>query len=373
MCENAAVGPGPRPQRPPVTESRYKGSAMPSSPDFVLAAVQAAPVFFDRDASTEKACALIAAAANEGATIVGFGETWLPGYPSFTDYPQHPLWGEASARYLANAVEIPSPTTKQLCAAARQAEIDVVIGVVELEPRTQGTTYCTLLFISREGVILGRHRKLKPTRTERMTWGEGDGSSLTVYQQPYARISGLNCWEHNMVLPGYVLMDQGTQVHVAAWPGGSGTRQLFLSQAFASQGACYVICAAGLARPADLPEDYREIMGGWDGQSCIIDPWGNVIAGPVEGETIITAAGSLETIRTAKAVCDVAGHYSRPDLFTLQVHGRAHQRVLRDAMAGPTAAAIMTEAEPSALLSGNGSTGTTHAVDSVEQSLRPTP
>src|SRR5688572_10962421 len=127
---------------------------MPSTPDFVLAAVQAAPVFFDRDASTEKACALIAAAANEGATIVGFGETWLPGYPSFTDYPTHPLWGEASARYLANAVEIPSSTTKQLCAAARQAEIDVVIGVVELEPRTQGTTYCTLLFIGREGVIL---------------------------------------------------------------------------------------------------------------------------------------------------------------------------------------------------------------------------
>jgi len=303
---------------------------MSSSPDFVLAAVQAAPVFFDRDSSTEKACQLIAAAAEHGATVVGFGETWLPGYPSFTYYPQHALWGEAASRYLANAVTIPSPTTDKLCAAAKQAGIDVVIGVVELDSRTQGTTYCTLLFIGREGVILGRHRKLKPTRTERMTWGEGDGSSLTVYERPYARLSGLNCWEHNMVLPGYVLMDQGTQVHVGAWPGGSGSRQVFLSQAFASQGACYVICAAGLERPDDQPDDYRDLICGWDGQSCIIDPWGNIIAGPVDGEAIITAPGSLDTIRTAKAVCDVAGHYSRPDVFTVNVNRQSQRRVIGD-------------------------------------------
>lgn len=301
--------------------------SMTRSTEFILAAIQAAPVFFDRDASTEKACNLIEQAAARGATIAAFGETWLPGYPSFSYYPQHSLWGEAAARYLASAVEIPGPTTDALCATARRAGIDVVIGVVERDGRTHGTTYCTLLFISREGTILGRHRKLKPTRTERIAWGEGDGSSLNVYQRPYARISGLNCWEHNMVLPGYVLMDQGTQVHVGAWPGGTGTRQVFLSQAFASQGACYVICAAGIERQADLPKDYQEMTCGWDGQSCIIDPWGNVIAGPIEGEDIITATGSLETILTAKAVCDAAGHYSRPDVFTLHVNRRSHQRV----------------------------------------------
>ncbi len=328
---------------------------MSSSPDFVLAAVQAAPIFFDRDASTEKACQLIAAAADQGATIVGFGETWLPGYPSFTYYPQHSLWGEAAARYLANAVTIPSPTTDKLCAAAKQAEIDVVIGVVELDSRTQGTTYCTLLFIGREGVILGRHRKLKPTRTERMTWGEGDGSSLTVYQRPYARLSGLNCWEHNMVLPGCVLMDQGTQIHVGAWPGGTGSRQVFLSQAFASQGACYVICAAGLERPDDLPEDYRELVCGWDGQSCIVDPWGNIIAGPVEGEAIITAPGSLDTIRTAKAVCDVAGHYSRPDLFTIHVNRQPSRRVIgHPENAQILDVSVMAPARPATLIEPNG-------------------
>jgi hypothetical protein len=162
-----------------------------------------------------------------------------------------------------------------------------------------------------------------------------------------------------MVLPGYVLMDQGTQVHVGAWPGGSGSRQVFLSQAFASQGACYVICAAGLERPDDQPEEYRELICGWDGQSCIIDPWGNIIAGPVEGEAIITAPGSLDTIRTAKAVCDVAGHYSRPDVFTVKVNRQSHRRVIGDPETATTSnMSAVALAKPVELIELNGAVGT---------------
>jgi predicted amidohydrolase len=134
---------------------------------FRLAAVNATPIYFDREASTEKACRLILDAGKQGATLAAFSESWLPGYPFF-------VWRQASdaikAIYLANAVEIPSLTTERLCEAARQANIDVVIGVAELDANTRGTVYCTLLFIGSDGTILGRHRKLKPTDRERTAW-----------------------------------------------------------------------------------------------------------------------------------------------------------------------------------------------------------
>jgi len=318
--------------------------------EFTLAAVQAAPVFFDREASTEKACQLIEEAAQKGATLAAFGETWVPGYPFFVfgPKPREQLWWKAAAEYLANAVEIPSPTTDRLCAAASRAGIDVVIGVVELDSRTRGTVYCTLLFIGKEGKILGRHRKLKPTHFERAIWGEGDALGLNVYERPYGRLSGLNCWEHNMVLPGYALMAQGTQIHVAAWPGRELTeapgppislwpRQLLLSRAFASQAGCYVVLVGGMQLPGDVPERYRDLRT-FDntGDSYIIDPRGEIIAGPAEGETILTAQGSLESVLAAKVACDVGGHYSRPDVLQLLVNGRPVERIAESA--GPYSA-----------------------------------
>jgi predicted amidohydrolase len=295
---------------------------------FKLAAVQAAPVQFDLEASTDKACRLIEQAGAEGAQLTAFGEAWIPGHPFFVYAASSRLWWRAAEEYLANAVRIPSPTTDRLCRAARIAGVDVVIGVAELDAATRGTVYCTLLFIGREGRILGRHRKLKPTHAERSVWGDGDGSGLVAYERPFGRISGLNCWEHNMMLPGYALAEAGTQVHVAAWPGEERdaprapaplwSRQLLLSRAFASQAGCYVILAAGVRREQDTPERYRSLVGHHEtGDSCIIDPRGEVVAGPAQGETILTAEGSLENVRAAKAACDIAGHYSRPDVLRL--------------------------------------------------------
>jgi nitrilase len=306
---------------------------------FKLAAIQAAPVYFDREASTQKACGLIAEAGAQGATLAAFGECWLPGYP-FHVWGSHAAVRAAAAEYLANAVDIPGPTTEQLCDAARLADIDVVIGVAERDVRSRGTVYCTLLFIGGDGTILGRHRKLKPTHRERTAWGEGDGSSLRVYERPYGRISGLNCWEHNMVLPGYVLMEQGTQIHVAAWPGMSMSRHSLLSRAFASQSAAYVIDVGGILAPEHLTgvvsrvveeqtgEVSEMVRHGYPGESSIIDPHGSIIAGPAEGEQVLVADCSDEQIFAAKASCDVAGHYSRPDVFKLHVNRAPHRRVV---------------------------------------------
>lgn len=312
---------------------------MANNGHFKLAAIQAAPVIFDREASTEKACRLIKEAGAMGATIAGFGETWLPGYPFFAFAQTRPLTWQVMAEYLASAVEIPSPTTDKLCDAAKTANVDVVIGVVERDTCTGGTAYCTLLFIGREGRILGRHRKIKPTFYERAVWGEGDATGLKTYQRPYGRISGLNCWEHNLMLPGYVLAAQGTQIHVAAWPGREPPsappppislwpRQLLLSRAFASQAACYVIAAGGVRLNSDTPERYKELSTfEHTGDSFIIDPRGEVIAGPARGETILMAEGSMEAVLAAKAVADIGGHYSRPDLFQLIVNRKPLARI----------------------------------------------
>ena len=314
---------------------------MTNHPQFTLAAIQAAPVYFDREASTEKACRLIEEAAQMGAAFAAFAETWLPGYPFFHRYPVgSPLWNQAVVAYLANAVEIPSPTTDRLCEAARRAGIDVAIGLVELDARTRGTVYCTLLFIGREGKILGRHRKLKPTLAERILWGQGDGVGLTVYERHYGRISGLSCGEHTMLLPAYALMAQGTQIHVAAWPfprfltESHLAKGLLLSQAFAVQGSCYVIAVASLLGPDDVPEPYRDLVSerGTDkdeGGSCIIAPGGDVIAtAPANEETILTASVSLEAVLQFKAVIDVGAHYSRPNVLQLHVDRRPLEPII---------------------------------------------
>lgn len=300
---------------------------------FVLAAAQAAPIYFDRQASLEKAARLIKQAAAEKARIVGFGETWLAGYPFFAFSEETNLRWDAAQEYLAQAVEIPGPETDVLCETARSCDIDVVIGVAELNRRTRGTTYSTMLLIGREGRILGTHRKLKPTADERSVWGEGKGDSLSVYERAYGRLSTLNCGEHQMVLPGYALMAQGTQVHVASWPGGEPdvppeppyslwSHQELLSRAFAAQGGCYVIAAGGLMTPEDVPEQFRALAFHCTGDSIIVDPRGEVVARAPRGEeAILTYEADHLVIRSAKAAIDVAGHSSRPDVFQLLVNG----------------------------------------------------
>jgi predicted amidohydrolase len=326
--------------------------------DFTLAAVQAAPVYLDRDASIEKACRLIDEAGARGADLAVFGETWVSGYASFAAWPNHPAFGGLLRRFILNGVGVPSPATDALCAAARRAGTDVVIGVAERDSTTGGSIYCTLLFIGREGVLLGKHRKLKPTMYERTVWGEGDGSTLRLYERPYGRLGGLNCWEHQMVLPGYALISQGLQVHAGAWPGGTFTRQEVLSRAFAMQSGAYVVMTGGLLRQQDLPSELRElsmeidgrsrnVILPCDGDSAIIGPNGDYLAGPVlNEEVILTATGNLGTVMFQKMIADHAGHYTRPDVFTFRVNAAPKQVATFE---GRPEAAVSAEAQDAIL------------------------
>ncbi len=312
-------------------------------PKFKAAVVQAAPVWLDREATTDKACRLIEEAADEDVRLMAFPEAWLPGFPWWI-FLGTPAWGNSFfAELYANSVEIPSPTTDRLCRAAREAGMYVVMGMDE---RAGSSLYCTQLFIDPDGRIMGRHRKLKPTHVERSVWGEGDGSDLRVFDTPLGKIGGLNCWEHLQPLTRYAMYSLGQQIHVAAWPAFSLYRKYAFAlgavasvgatRHYALEGGCFALMAVSLIskemleRLADTPEraDLIEIGGG---ASQIFGPDGATLAGPPreDEEAIVTAEIDLAEIARAKNFADPVGHYSRPDIFRLVVN-RAPQPCVQE-------------------------------------------
>lgn len=296
-----------------------------------VAVVQASPVFLDTDASLAKAMRLIADAASQDASLAAFGEAWLPGYPVHALTPADAeLWWELAAAYLDQAVDLNSAVIDALCSAARAANIDIVIGLAEKDSTTRGSVYSTLVFIGRDGQIFGRHRKLKPASQERGVWADGDVIGLQAYDRGYAHVTGLTSTDHQMVLPIYALAEHGAQIHVASWPGREPSSALsplamvshqhLLSRAFAVQTGSYVLCAGCTLTPNDVPEKYREFLTQeLTGNSVIIDPRGEIIAGPAQGEQTIVADCSMNLIRAAKVAFDCAGHSSRRDLLKLSV------------------------------------------------------
>lgn len=311
-----------------------------SYPKFLAAAVQAAPIFLDREATVEKACKLIGEAAAQGARLIVFSEAWIPSFPywprefvaSRSQYADASL--QAHVALIKNAVEIPSESTRRLCQAARQADAYVMVGINERDAVSGGTLYNTQLYIDRAGQILGKHRKLVPTGTERVIWGRGDGSDLRVFATDCGRIGGLICWENFMPLPRAALMAQGQQIHVTHFPGG-GPAQLDLSHAnvsqifcryYAFEGQVFVICAMGYMTAETVPDDFplkdaMDFSTTGRGGSVIISPTGKYLAGPVyDRETILYAEINLEEILEVKARLDTAGHYARWDVTRLLVN-----------------------------------------------------
>lgn len=212
---------------------------------FVAAIVQDSPVFLDLKASAAKAVSLIGEAAATGARLIAFPETWLPGYPIWLDVaPGAALWNHAPAKLIfrklfENSVVLGGAEIARLCEAARSHECTVVMGVNE---RLAGTLYNTMLYISADGELAGIHRKLMPTYSERMVWGQGDGSTLTVVDTPVGRVGGLICWEHWMPLLRAAMHAKHELVHVAQWPTVKEMNQV-ASRQYSFEGQCFVLAA----------------------------------------------------------------------------------------------------------------------------------
>ena len=300
-----------------------------SDSTFTVAAVQATPVFLDRDATIEKACGLIDEAGKAGARLVVFPEAFVPTYPDWVwavppgdSKTLYELYGEL----LANSVTIPSAATEKLSRAARSRKAYVVIGMNERNAEASGgSLYNTLLYIGPDGRLMGKHRKLVPTGAERLVWAPGDGSTLAAYDTPIGKLGGLICWENYMPLARYAMYAWGTQIYVApTWD--RGEPWLSTLRHIAKEGRMYVIGVCMPLRSSDIPDkyDFKRYYAGRDwinvGDSAIAGPDGSFVAGPAhECEQILYAEVDLHRLNSSKWMLDVAGHYARPDVFQLLV------------------------------------------------------
>ncbi len=301
-------------------------------PKVKVAVVQAAPVLFDREASVEKACRLAGEAAAQGAKIILFPEAFVPAYPRGLTFgttvgsssPQGRLTWQT---YWANAVDIPGPATEALGEAAARSKAYLVIGVIERDTQfSRGTLYCTVLYFGPDGQLLGKHRKLKPTAGERLIWGEGDGSTLSVINSEFGKIGGLICWENYMPLARMAMYSKGVEIYLAPTADSRDTWQATLRH-IACEGRCFVLgCNQFVTKSmypavlnavqelAPLPEIVCR------GGSVIIAPLGEVLAGPLyDQEGTLFAELDLAEIARSRFDFDVAGHYARPDVFKLTV------------------------------------------------------
>jgi len=293
-----------------------------------VAVVQAGSVPFDTDACVDKAVRWTADAAARGARLVLFPEAFVVGYPKGLHYglvigARDPLGREEYRLYLDAAIEVPGPHTQRLGEAAAAHRVYLVIGVIE---RELGTCYCTVLFFGPDGTLLGKHRKLMPTALERMIWGFGDGSTLTVVDSPYGRIGSVICWENYMPMLRMAMYAKNVQLYCAPTADDRDT-WLPSMQHIALEGRCFVLSSCQFLRRRDFPATVRVGLGDspeavlMRGGSAIVSPLGKVLAGPdFEGETILTADLDLAEIGRGKFDFDAAGHYSRPDVFQLVVN-----------------------------------------------------
>jgi aliphatic nitrilase len=308
---------------------------------FRLAAVQAAPVFLDRDATVEKGVALIEEAARNGADLVGFPETWIPGYPWWI-WLGSPAWGmQFVPRYHASSLVLGSPQVQRLADAAGDAGVHVVMGYSE---KDGGSLYMGQMLIDRAGGVVATRRKLKPTHVERSVFGEGDGSHLAVHELDIGNVGGLCCWEHLQPLSKYAMFALNEQVHVASWPSFSLYRGMAFalgpelntaaSQMYAAEGGCYVVASSAVVSQemvdllCDTPEKHELLKVG-GGFSMVFGPDGAPLCEPLaeDAEGILYADADTSMIAIAKSAADPAGHYSRPDVTRLLVNRSPAPRV----------------------------------------------
>lgn len=305
-----------------------------------VAATQISPVFMDKNATLDKTCKYISEAGRNDAELAVFPETFIPGYAYWRGILPISRWTELMVEYQKNSLVIPSRDTDVLCDAAKDAGVNCVIGCSELDNHMGGgTLYNTMLFIGKDGHILGKHRKLMPTHGERMVWGLGDGSGLRVFDMGIGMVGGLVCYENHMVLARAVMAAKGEEIHCAVWPGWwvmekhPGAKKRYQSgkdsphlcdieyavREYAFETQNFVISVSQYIPSEALPDECRDFNMAAGG-SFIVNPAGLSLVEPVFGEEkLIYAVLDADERRATKAYFDAMGHYARWDTVRLDL------------------------------------------------------
>lgn len=308
-----------------------------------VAAIQSAPILFDKPSAMDKIAQMTREAAGQGAALIVFPEVFVPGYPRGLSFGARVGSRNADGRrdwerYWASAIDIPGAETETWGELAKELGVYLVIGVVERDREySTGTLYNSIVYIGPDGRLLGTHRKLVPTGSERLLWGQGDGSTLTVIDTPFGRIGGLICWENYMPLARMAMYAQGIDIYLAPTADARDTWQATIRH-IACEGRCFVIACNQFATKASYPADvacYEDIKGDPDmlcrGGSAIVGPLGEYVVEPLYNEEgILMATLDLSEVAQSRFDFDVTGHYSRPDVFQLIVNDKK-QEVVRTA------------------------------------------
>lgn len=299
-----------------------------------VAVVQAAPILFDKKNTILKAVDLVKQAGDKGAKIIVFPEVFIPAYPRGFSYGYvvgtRTMEGRKDwKRYYDSSVIVPSADTEIIGQAALEAEAYVCMGVTERDA-LNCTLYCTYLFFGPNGTLLGKHRKLKPTGTERLIWGEGDGSTLTTVDTPYGIMGSLICWENYMPLARATMYQKGVSIYLAPTADSREEWQCTMRH-IALEGRCFVIGCNQYVTKDMYPTDfnYQSDVDNYPGKfcpggSCIVDPFGQYVVGPVWAkEDILYADLDLDAVPLSRMDFDPTGHYARNDVFELIVHDKS--------------------------------------------------
>ena len=305
---------------------------------FTVAAVQASYVLMDRDATIDGLAVLTKEAAANGARLVVFPEAFVPGDPIWKD--AGPIWEGDDDWYrllVDQAVVVPSAATDRLGSIAREHGVTLVVGIDERDLNL-ATIYNSILYFGPDGGLLGKHRKLVPTGSERTVWGMGDGSMLQVVDTEVGRVGGLICWENYMPLARFYLYSQGIDVWVAPTLA-LGDGWVSTMRHIARENRMYVVGVNPALRVDQIPQGFPDRDKVWrieegdpewvsPGNSVIVDPLGQLLAGPARHEeTILYAEIDPGVVQSSRRYFDPTGHYNRPDVFRLTVDTRPRPAV----------------------------------------------